>query len=66
MDTTRRTLTVEEAAARLGVSRNSAYLAVRTGAIPAIRVGRRILVPAHALEALLGSAKPPVGHLSAN
>ena len=52
-DPARQTMTVEEAAQCLGLSRNSAYQAVRTGAIPAIRVGRRILVPTHALESLL-------------
>ena len=41
----RLTLTVEEAAASLGISRASAYEAVRRGEIPAIRIGRRILVP---------------------
>src|SRR6202000_2630778 len=38
------TLTVEEAAARLGVSRNSAYDAVKLGTIPAIRIGKRIVI----------------------
>jgi excisionase family DNA binding protein len=41
----RLTLTVEEAAASLGISRASAYEAVRRGDIPAIRIGRRILSP---------------------
>ena len=52
-----KTMTVEEAAQCLGLSRNTAYQGVRTGAIPAIRVGRRILIPTHALESLLASAK---------
>ena len=51
----RRTLTVAEAAACLGVSRNTTYEAIRRGTLPAIRVGRRILVPIHALDALLSS-----------
>lgn len=41
----RLTLTVEEAAELLGVGRTSAYEGVRSGEIPAIRVGRRWLVP---------------------
>lgn len=49
----RRTLTVAEAAACLGISRNTAYDAVRRGTVPSIRVGRRILIPTQALEALL-------------
>jgi len=52
----RLTLTVEEAAASLGISRASAYEAVRRGEIPAIRIGRRILVPRAALERFLASA----------
>ena len=36
--------TVGEAAEVLGVSRNSAYEAVKKGEIPTIRIGKRILV----------------------
>jgi excisionase family DNA binding protein len=54
----RLTLTVEEAAERLGISRAHAYEAVREGEIPSIRIGRRILVPIAALDKLLGSAMP--------
>jgi excisionase family DNA binding protein len=48
------TLTVEETAELLGVGRNTAYEAVRTGDLPAIRVGRRILVPTQPLLTLIG------------
>lgn len=41
----RLTLTVEEAAALLGISRNSAYEAVRRGEIPSVRIGGRIVIP---------------------
>ena len=51
----RLTYTVDEAAAVLGISRNSAYEAARRGEIPTIRVGRRILVPRSLLEELLGT-----------
>jgi excisionase family DNA binding protein len=54
----RLTLTVEEAAQRLGVSRALAYEAVRRGEIPHIKIGRRILVPTAALEKLLDSVTP--------
>ena len=47
------TVTVEQAARILGVSRGAAYRAVRAGEIPAIRVGRRIIVPVRALDELL-------------
>lgn len=48
------TVTVEEAAALLGLSRNGAYNAVREGQIPSIRIGKRIIVPTSALRAMLG------------
>ena len=49
-------LTVEQAARYLGIGRNSAYEAARNGAIPAVRIGRRLLVPKHALEQRLASS----------
>lgn len=55
----RLTLTVEEAAALLGISRAFAYEAVRRGEIPSIRIGRRVLVPRVALDRLVNG--PEVG-----
>ena len=52
----RRVLSVDEVARQLGIGRNAAYAAVRAGQIPAVRVGRRWLVPRRALEVLLGEA----------
>lgn len=52
-DTRRRTRTIEEAAAVLGIGRDAAYAAARSGELPAIRIGRRLLVPVDALEAML-------------
>lgn len=49
----RLTLTVEEAATLLGISRAFAYEAVARGEIPSIRIGRRILVPKASLRHLL-------------
>ena len=46
-------LSVEETANLLGISRNSAYEAVRQGQIPSLKIGRRILIPRLALENLL-------------
>jgi len=54
----KQTLTVPETARLLGIARNSAYLAVRTGAIPSIKIGRRILVPRQAVERMLAASKP--------
>lgn len=41
---------VAEIAKKLGVSRNTAYTLVRSGALRSIRVGRQIRVPRSALE----------------
>jgi excisionase family DNA binding protein len=53
------TVTVEEAAQMLGISRSSAYECVRRGELRALRLGRRLVVPRVALEELLG-ARPAV------
>ena len=50
------TLTVQEAAKALGISRNSAYSGVLRGDIPHVKVGKRILIPRKALEELLAFA----------
>ena len=52
----RQTLTVEEAARVLGISRSSAYEAVRRGELPTVKIGRRYVVPRVALERLLNQA----------
>jgi excisionase family DNA binding protein len=52
------TVTVEETAALLGLSRNGAYNAVREGEIPSIRIGRSIRVPCNALRKMLGFEEP--------
>ena len=57
--TRRKTITVTEAAVWLGISRQSAYQAVREGSVPSIRLGRRIVIPVHALEAMLGVDNTP-------
>ena len=46
-------LTVEQTAKVLGISRGLAFTAVRTGDIPSIRIGRRILVPRDGLREML-------------
>lgn len=48
------TVTVEEAAEMLGISRSSAYECVHRGELRALRLGRRLVVPRSALEELLG------------
>jgi excisionase family DNA binding protein len=48
-----KTCTVETAAKMLGISRASAYEGVRTGQIPSIHIGKRIVIPLLALERML-------------
>jgi len=52
------TLSVEETAKLLGIGRNLCYDRVKTGEIPVIKIGRRLLVPRAALERLLAEPKP--------
>jgi len=47
------TTTIVEAARRLKIGRNQAYEAAARGEIPAVRIGRRWLVPIAALNRLL-------------
>lgn len=55
MTVDKKTLTIPEAARVLGIGRSAAYEAARTGEIPTIHIGRRILVPIVGLERLLDS-----------
>jgi excisionase family DNA binding protein len=50
----RRALSIEEAGAVLGLSKQMAYIFARQGHIPVIRLGRKLLVPKAALDRLLG------------
>lgn len=52
------TYTVDETAALLGIGRNAAYEAIKRGELPALRIGRRIVVPRAALDQLLNAAVP--------
>jgi excisionase family DNA binding protein len=58
MEDKKLTLTIEEAAKLLGIGRNLCYDRVKTGEIPVIKIGRRLLVPRAALEKLLAEPKP--------
>ena len=49
----RRTLNVDEAAKMLGISRAFCYALVGRGEISSLRLGRRIVIPRRALEAML-------------
>lgn len=44
------TLSVEEAAAVLGISRSSLYALLRSGCVPHLRFGRTLRIPARSLD----------------
>jgi excisionase family DNA binding protein len=54
----RRTMSVEEAAVALGIGRTTAYMAIRRGELPCLRIGRRVVVPRDAIERLLTGDTP--------
>jgi excisionase family DNA binding protein len=59
----RLTLTVKETAELLRISRSGAYGAVRTGQIPSIKFGRRIIIPYKTIiEILEGAGKNKAGY----
>ncbi len=45
--------TVEEAGRLLGISRAHAYELVARGELPHLRLGRRVVIPKHAIDQLL-------------
>lgn len=49
----RPTLSIEETAQLLGISRWLTEQAIRRGEIPSLRIGRRVLVPLARLQAML-------------
>lgn len=59
MRTERLTMPVEEAGEMLGISRSLAYELVRRGELPSLRLGRRVVVPVRALEAMVEHASDP-------
>jgi excisionase family DNA binding protein len=52
------TYSVEQAGVRLGIGRALAYRAVQAGEIPHIKIGKRIVVPKPALDAMLRAGIP--------
>ena len=57
MSVERQVYSVVEAGQVLGLSKNSAYEAVRNGQIPAIRIGGKLIVPKQAVDRMLGAAE---------
>lgn len=58
MENGKLTMSVEECAKKLGIGRNLCYDRVKTGEIPALKIGKRLLIPRAALEKLLTEPKP--------
>ena len=56
MSDPKQVLTVLEAADILGISKSLAYELIARGDLAAVRLGRRIIVPARAIEVLLATA----------
>ncbi len=52
----RLTLTVEQAGKMLGISRATAYQLANQGKLPAIRLGRRLLISKAGLERMVNEA----------
>ena len=50
-------ISVESAAELLGISRSFAYELCARGELPTLHLGRRVVVPRHALMALVESAE---------
>ena len=62
MATERLTITVDEAAKQLGISRALAYEMARTGKLPTLRFGRRFVVPRKAIDQLLENPEILLAH----
>ena len=58
-ETLRAVYTIPEACEVLGISRNLGYTGAREGWLPVLRLGHRLVVPRHALEALLAQPAGP-------
>ena len=57
MDEERLTVTVDQAARMLGISRGLAYQMVHDGKLPSLRFGKRLVVPKWAIQRLLQEAQ---------
>ncbi len=58
----RLTYTVPEVAELLGISRTTTYACIQRGEIPALMLGRRLVVSRKAVDALLDPLRPAEPH----
>jgi len=49
----KKTLSIQELSEVLNIGRTTAYEAVRSGQVPSVKVGRRLLIPIAALDRFL-------------
>ncbi len=63
--TTRRTYTVPEVAEMLGISRSTAYVCVRRGEIPSLKLGGRVVISKDGVRRLPRGEMPPAPAASA-
>lgn len=57
-DSGRQTYTIREVSRLLGLSRNATYAACRKRQIPALRIGRRLVIPVAAVNRMLETPAP--------
>ena len=55
-------ISIPEAGALIGISKNSAYEAAQRGQLPTVRFGRRLLVPLPALCKMFGISGDALSH----
>jgi len=55
MENTTKVLSVKDFMIQTKLCRNSVYVGIRSGQIPSVRIGRRILIPADAIDRMLKS-----------
>ena len=65
MNSKKLALTVKDTAEMLGLSRASVYQGVRTGEIPHVRIGKRILIPRRTLERILDGMEKTIKQANA-
>lgn len=53
------TFTIAEVSDRLRIGKNQCYRAVKSGQLPSIRIGKRLLMPVRALESQLANPSGP-------
>ena len=57
----RQTFTVTEAAEIIGVGRSTFYELVKSGRVPSLRLGRRVVIPTQVIESMLTLQREPSG-----